>query len=159
VPRRTKGNKGVGTLCFSLKKSPDPFAPLWRRFLLADAPFAPLAEGLKRIGRSGENDWRRFLLAECLEAYADLDEGQKEQLQALLTTEQYAEVKPLMITTYERGKIAERRETALLLLEAKFGPLSAAVRQRVEALSPEELRQLTLDLVKAQSLKELRLED
>jgi hypothetical protein len=29
----------------------------------------------------------------------------------------------------------------------------------VEALSPEDLRQLTLDLVKAQSLKELRLED
>jgi Domain of unknown function (DUF4351) len=83
----------------------------------------------------GENDWRRFLRAECLE------------------------VRPIMITTYERGKIAERRETALLQLEARFGPLSPAVRQRVEGLSPEELRQLTLDLVKAQSLKELRLED
>ena len=46
------------------------------------------AEGLKRIARSGENDWRRFLLAECLEAYADLDEAQKERLQALRTTEQ-----------------------------------------------------------------------
>ena len=66
------------------------------------------AEGLKRIARSGENDWRRFLLAECLEAYAELDAGQKERLQALLTTEQYAEVKPIMITTYERGKIAGR---------------------------------------------------
>ncbi len=117
------------------------------------------AEGLKRIARSGENDWRRFLLAECLEAYADLDTGQKERLQALLTTEQYAEVKPIMITTYERGKIAGLRETALLQLEARFGPLSPAIRQRVEALSPEELRQLTLDILKAQSLKELRLED
>jgi hypothetical protein len=64
-----------------------------------------------------------------------------------------------MITTFERGRIAERRETALLLLEEKFGPLSPAVRQRVEALSPEELRQLTLDFVEAPSLKELRLED
>jgi hypothetical protein len=36
-------------------------------------------------------------------------------------------------------------------------PLPPAVRQRVEALSPEELRQLTLDFVKAQSLKDLRL--
>ncbi len=45
---------------------------------------------MKRIARSGENDWRRFLLAECLEAYADLDEAQKERLQALLTTEQYS---------------------------------------------------------------------
>jgi hypothetical protein len=82
------------------------------------------AEGLKRIARCGENDWRRFLLAECLEAYADLDEAQQQRLQALLTTEQYQEVRPVMITTYERGRIEERLETALMLLEAKFGPLS-----------------------------------
>jgi hypothetical protein len=62
-----------------------------------------------------------------------------------------------MITTYDRGKLAERLETALLQLEARFGPLPPAVRQRVEALSPEELRQLTLGFVKAQSLKDLRL--
>ncbi len=121
------------------------------------------AEGLKRIARSGENDWRRFLLAECLEAYADLDEVQKEQLQTLLTTEQYQEVKPIMITTYERGKIAGKiegqRESALLQLEAKFGPLAPEVKQHVEALAPEDLRQLQLDLLKAQSLQELRLKD
>src|SRR5919204_1493085 len=117
------------------------------------------AEGLKRINRSGENDYRRYLLAECLEAYADLDEAQKERLQALLTTEQYQDVRPLMITTYERGKLEGRREAALLQLEAKFGPLPPEVKQRVEALSPEQLRQLALDLVKSQSLKELRLAD
>ena len=72
-----------------------------------------------------------------------------------------------MITTYERGKIEgrlegrieERRETALLLLEAKFGPLSPEVKQRVEILSSELLRQLLLDVVKAESLKQLHLED
>ncbi len=64
-----------------------------------------------------------------------------------------------MITTYERGKIAERRESVLLQLEAKFGPLAPVVKQRVEALAPEELRQLQLDLLKVHSLKELRLED
>ena len=64
-----------------------------------------------------------------------------------------------MITTYERGKIEGRREMALLQLEAKFGPLAPGIKQRVEALSPEQLRQLLLDLVKGQSLKELHLED
>jgi hypothetical protein len=64
-----------------------------------------------------------------------------------------------MTTTYERGRIDDRRQTALMLLEAKFGPLSPAVKQRVEALSPEQLRPLMLDLLKAGSLKELRLED
>jgi hypothetical protein len=116
------------------------------------------AEGLKRIARSGENDWRRFLLAECLEAYTELDDDQRQRLQAMLTTEQYAEVRPVMITTYERGKIAGQREAVLRFLEAKFGSLPAEVTRRVEALSPEELELLTRDYPKAQSLKELRLE-
>jgi hypothetical protein len=80
-----------------------------------------------------------------------------------LTTEQYREVAPHMMTTYERGIqqgiLQERRQTALLQLEAKFGPLAPEVIQRVEALSPGQLRPLLLDLVKAQSLKDLGLEE
>ncbi len=44
-------------------------------------------------------------------------------------------------------------------MEAKFGPLSAKVKQQVEALSPEALARLQLDVLKAQALEELRLED
>ena len=126
-------------------------------------------EGLKRIAQSGENDFRRFLLAECLEAYAELDEAQKERVQALVHTEPYQEVESLMKTTYERGiehgiergiergiEQGERRLT-LRLLEAKFGPLSAEVREQLEALSSETLAQLQLDLLQAQSLEELRI--
>ena len=64
-----------------------------------------------------------------------------------------------MLTTYERGKIEGQRTMVLLQLETKFGSLSATVKQRVEALSPESLHQLVLDLLDAQSLKELHLED
>jgi hypothetical protein len=64
-----------------------------------------------------------------------------------------------MITTYERGKIAGQRELAVKLLERKFGPLSPVARQRMEALSPEEIEQVTIDFVQKESLKELRLED
>jgi hypothetical protein len=64
-----------------------------------------------------------------------------------------------MSTPDERGKFAALRDTTLLLLETKFGPLSPAVKQRVEGRSAEELRDLILDLVTARSLKELRLED
>jgi hypothetical protein len=102
-------------------------------------------------------------LAECAEAYADLDEAQRQRLQALLTTEQYLDVRPFMITTYERGKIdgliEGQRQMALWQLEAKFGPLAPAVRQRVEALSADQLRQVLIDFAKGRSLKELRLED
>jgi uncharacterized protein DUF4351 len=122
---------------------------------------------LKRIAGSGENDYRRFLLAECLEAYAELDESQKERLQGLLHAEAYREIEPLMKTTYERGiddgiergiEQGERR-SALRLMEAKFGPLTAKVKQQVEALSSNALAQLQIDLLKAQSLEELRLDD
>jgi hypothetical protein len=117
------------------------------------------AESLQRIARSGENDWRRFLLAECVEAYTDLDEAQRQRVQALLATEQYQDVRPIMITTYERGIIQGERRMALKLLEGKLGPLQPQVRQRIESLPSEELEQLLLNLMKGQSLKGLGLED
>jgi hypothetical protein len=120
------------------------------------------AGGLKRIAASGENDYRRFLLAECLEAYAELDEAQKERVHALLHTEAYREVEPLMKTTYERGIedgiVRGERRSALRQMEAKFGPLSAEVKQQVEALSREALAQLQLDLLEAKTFEELRLD-
>ena len=88
--------------------------------LPADRRAELYAEGLKRIAGSGENDYRRFLLAECLEAYAELDEAQKERLQALLHTEAYHEVEPLMKTTYERG--IERHRTRHRAGRAAVGP-------------------------------------
>jgi hypothetical protein len=107
--------------------------------------------------------------------YAELDEAQKEHLHALLQTEAYHEVEPLMKTTYERGIEAgiergmergielgiERgeRRAALRQLEAKFGPLTPKVKQQVEALSPEAMAQLQLDLLTAQTLEELGLKD
>jgi Domain of unknown function (DUF4351) len=120
------------------------------------------AEGLKRIADSGENDYRQFLLVECMEAYSDLDEGQKARVQALLHTEAYHEVEPLMKTTYERGieqgMVQGERRLTLRLLDAKFGPLSPQVKQQVEALSEEALAQLQIDLLEAKSLAELGLD-
>lgn len=124
-------------------------------------------EALKRIAVSGENDFRRYLLAECLETYAKLDEEDRRQLTALLESKSYLEVRPLMITTYERGKmdgklegkLEERRENLLVLLEAKFGILPPEVAQRVATLDPERLRRLSVDMLKSDSLKELNLQD
>jgi flagellar biosynthesis/type III secretory pathway protein FliH len=95
----------------------------------------------------------------------------------------HREVEPLMKTTYERGieqgiergieqgiergieqgiergiEQGERRLT-LRLMEAKFGPLTPEVKQRVEALSSEALAQLQLELLNAQALEDLHLDD
>jgi hypothetical protein len=77
----------------------------------------------------------------------------------LLTTEQYQEVRPLMQTTFERGILQGQRQAALLQLEVKFGPLTLEVKQRVEALNPEQLQQLLLAFAKGQSLTEMGLQD
>ena len=64
-------------------------------------------------------------------------------------------------TRHRRGstRLQGERRSTLRLLQAKFGALSAEVQQQVEALSPEALAQLQLDLLQAQSLEELRLKD
>ena len=121
------------------------------------------AESLKRIAKSQENNKRQYLLAECLEAYINLDEEQRQQFQRLMDAEHYQEARPLMITTFERGKaegkaegkLEDRREIALLQLEEKFPPLPPEVRQRVMEMDADKLRQLLAKIVKATSLDEI----
>ena len=121
------------------------------------------AEALRRLAEARENEYRRYLLLECLEAYATLDQAQAEELGALLRTERYQGAQAMAVTTFEKGVQAGlqqgRRTTLQEQLEARFGPLSPGAQQRLESLSPERLRALTLGLLKAQSLQELGLED
>jgi hypothetical protein len=67
------------------------------------------------------------------------------------------------VTTFEKGMQAGQqqgqRTTLQKLLEARFGPLSPGAQQRLDSLSPERLEALALELLKAQSLQELGLED
>lgn len=116
------------------------------------------AEALKRLALSRENDFRRFLLTECLEAYSALDADQQQRVRSLLATEPYLGVRPAMITTYERGAQEGERRLAMRQLQAKFGPLSAEVQARLEAMPQEQFDAMMLEYYKAASLKELGLE-
>jgi Domain of unknown function (DUF4351) len=121
------------------------------------------AEALRRLAEAQENDYRRYLLLDCLEAYARLDEAQAQELAALLRTERYRGVQTMAITTFEKGVEAglQRGQQTMLrkLLEARFGPLSTSTQERLESLGPEQLEALALALLKAKSLQELGLED
>jgi hypothetical protein len=81
------------------------------------------------------------------------------RVQALLHTEVYQEVGPLMKTTYERGIEQGELRSALRVMEFKFGPLSPQVKQQAEALSEDALAQLQIDLLEAQTLEDLHLGD
>jgi hypothetical protein len=121
------------------------------------------AHALRRIGASGENDYRKYLLAECVEQYLELDEAQQREFERLLASEPYREARTVAMTSYDKGEIAGmekgQRRLVLLLLETQFGPLPQSVRQRVERFNTERLEQIAEAILKAKSLQELGLDD
>ena len=121
-----------------------------------------LAEALKRVAESKENDYRRGLLLTFLEAYWPLTQVQQQQLETLMQTEKYGVMRPLRLSSYEKGLLEgarkDRCEVLQMQIESRFGPLSPQLRERIESLPAERLRELLLALVKAQCLDELGLE-
>jgi hypothetical protein len=63
------------------------------------------------------------------------------------------------MTSFEKGVRQGQRTMLQKELEVRFGPLSPDARQRLDGLSFEQLEALALDLLTAQSLQELGLED
>jgi hypothetical protein len=117
------------------------------------------AEALRRLAEAREDDYRRYLLLDCLEAYATLDEAQAQELGALLRTERYRGAQAMAMTTFEKGLQQGQRTTLRKMLEARFGPLSPIAQQRLDSLGTEQLEALALALLEARSLQELGLED
>jgi hypothetical protein len=98
-----------------------------------------------------------------VEAYADLDEEQRREYEALLQTEQYKEIAPMMTTTFEKGVAKGREEGQRRLiraqLENRFGPLPAAAVEKIRTLPAEQLEGLGIALMTAESLAELGLQE
>jgi hypothetical protein len=120
------------------------------------------AEALRRLAEARENEYRRYLLLDCLEAYATLDEAQAQELEALLRTERYQGARAMAMTTFEKGVQAGLQQALRTMLrkqlEARFDALSPGAQERLDGLVPERLEALTLEVLKAQSLRELGLE-
>jgi hypothetical protein len=121
------------------------------------------AHALRRIGASEENDYRKYLLAECVEQYLGLDEGQQREFERLLASEPYREARTVAMTSFDKGEAVGmekgQRRFLLRLLEKQFGPLPQQVRQRVESFGTERLEQIGEAILENKSLKELGLED
>jgi hypothetical protein len=121
------------------------------------------AEALRRIQEMPLTEQKRFLLGECVQAYLPLDEEQQREFERLVATESYKGVRAMNVTWFEKGieKGIDkgRRELLQELLEERFGPLSAMVIERLRELPAERLTVLGRALVRAQSLRELGLED
>jgi hypothetical protein len=125
------------------------------------------AEALRRLRDAPVTDQQRFYLAECVQAYLPLDAAQQEEFERMMTSEPYKGVQAMRATWFEQGEAKgeargmERGQRAILALqlEERFGPLRPQVRQRLEALSAEQLAELARGLLRAKSLRELGLEE
>jgi hypothetical protein len=127
------------------------------------------AEALRRLIAAPLPAHERFLLGECVEAYLELDQKQLAEYQEILQKESYAEVRSMNKTTFEKGlekgleeglekgRLRGQRELTILLLEQYFGPVSIKLREHVESLNVDELKQLHLRIKKAESLAEAGL--
>jgi hypothetical protein len=128
-------------------------------------------EALRRVLlECRESEFRRFLLRECVEAYAELDEQQIRELEQLLQTDRYKEVRPMMKTTWEkgveegltrgltRGHAEGQRALARSVLEQRFGPLSPEVLERLNVWPLEQLPLLFSAAPGSPALREIGLE-
>jgi hypothetical protein len=133
---------------------------------------------LRRIARSGLDDGRKLLLADCVEMYLELTTKEASEYEALVAQEPHREVRAVQMTWSQRikaegfrlgrqegrkvgrkeGREDGMRQLLLHLLEQRFGPLPEAVRLKVEAIdSPRRLTQLSGQVLVASSLEELGL--
>lgn len=129
------------------------------------------AEAVKRVIESPLNNWQKFLLCECVQAYTPWQPEQKEEFDRLMTSEPYREVSMTVKTWYEQGVekgqekgiekgvlIGQRRILAVMM-EDRWGPLSPATKQKLLECPAEELDRLARAILKGSSLQELGLAD
>jgi hypothetical protein len=153
-----QGGNWLGVALAALMRPP-PAGKVWLRL-----------EALRRILlECPENEYRRFLLQECVEAYTPLGDEEQQQLERMLHSDPYKELEPMILTTFDKGVAKGRqegrgegreeaqRETARLQLERRFGPLNATVLQRLEKWPAEQLKELLLAILDAPSLQALGL--
>ncbi len=115
------------------------------------------AEAVQRLATAPENEWRRYLLYECVEAYLALEGPQLAEYEGLLRTEPYQEAKAMAVTSFEKGMEKGQRALLQRLLERRFGRLSPAALERLASWPAERLGDLAEALLTAASLKELGL--
>jgi hypothetical protein len=122
-------------------------------------------EAIRLIATSSENGWKKWLLADCVQAYAPLDDSQRMELNTLLDEPRRGlrtMIKAFTEEAEERGQqraLESMRNFLSGLLEERFGGLPQPVQQKLATLSMDQIKSLIKDLIEGKSLHELRLEE
>jgi hypothetical protein len=121
-------------------------------------------KAIERLLESDVSDYHKYLLYECVDAYAPLLPEQRLELIDLLK-EPARGTWPMVETLFEKarkegrleGRLEGQRELLRRLLENRFGPLSPRVSERLAGSTAEELDRLALRLLSAASVDDLGL--
>lgn len=155
---------------------PEPLAWALSSLMRAErlSPAEHKAGCLRRIfAAPGLDELRRFLLAHCVETYLELQGRDAEEFEVLWSREPDREARTMFMTWSERLEakgwqkgleegieqgLEQVRRILLRQLSLRFGPLSASVRQRVDAIhSVDRLTRLAEQVLVARSLDEIDL--
>lgn len=117
------------------------------------------AEAMQRAATSGQDAYRRHLLCECVEAYLPLEGPHLAEYDQLLLTPKYQEAGMVGQTSYEKGMQQGQLKLLQRQLERRFGPLKESALTKLRALPEEKLTDIGEQLLVAQSLQALGLED
>lgn len=128
------------------------------------------AQSLEKIGQSGLDEVRQWLLANLVETYLPLTTATQRRYEQLLAREEYQMAKQWDYHAFrdqmreeglqqglQQGLMSAKREDILTVLRARFTPLPDELTQRIEAIvSPSELDALLVRAATAGSLDEMR---
>lgn len=125
---------------------------------------------LRSIARADLDEARRFLLANCVETYLQLEDDEQAEYERLRDGDDDVEVREMEMTWAERmekeytergvarGQLAGMRRLVLHLAERRWGGLDESARRRVEAMdSADALERLADRLLTARSPEEAGL--
>jgi len=151
----------LGVAMASLMKTPDDDRAALR---------AAMADVVIQMDR---DEYRRYLLFDCIETYMVLNDEQQAEYERLLQTEQFQGAARMATTSLEKGleqgleqglqqglqqgAAQGRREMIQFLIEDRFGALSGAAKSRLDGMDDEELREVARKLFSAKSFDELGL--
>jgi hypothetical protein len=117
-------------------------------------------EAIRLIATSNENGWKKLLLADCVQAYAPLDDSQRIELNTLLDEPQRglrSMIKTWTEQAEERAVLRMRNLLSQLALK-RFGVLPEAAQKKLATLSMDRIEVMIEALFDGKSLRDLGLE-
>ncbi len=124
-------------------------------------------DALQRLWAAPLNDFQRFLLSDCVQAYLPLDEEGRQLFETMTMAAPFSKLVARNKTPYDRGleegiekgieKGADKsaRDIATALLENRFRSLPESLAARLQSMNASQLRDLILRVSSAASLDEL----